>query len=87
MIRIHLDRLLGERRMTQKQLSDLTGIRPATINAMYHEMAQRVQVDHLDLICEALGCQLHELIDYQPNKVKIAGTQYVIRRTRAKKTP
>lgn len=37
MIRIHLSRLLGERRMKQKDLAILTGIRPATINEIYNE--------------------------------------------------
>ena len=31
MVRIHLSKLLGEKRMTQKRLSELTGIRPNTI--------------------------------------------------------
>ena len=42
MIRIHLSRLLGERRMTQSALSKKTGIRPGTINELYHEFAERV---------------------------------------------
>lgn len=62
MIRIHLSRLLGERRWTQADLSRKTGIRAATINEIYNELAQRVNLEHLDLICEALDCDLDELI-------------------------
>lgn len=68
MIRIHLSRLLGERRMTQIDLSRKTGIRVATINELYHELAERVNLEHLDKICEVLGCDLTELIEYVPNK-------------------
>ena len=66
MIRIHLSRLLGERRWTQADLSRATGIRPNTINELYHEFAERVNLEHLSLICEALECDLTDLIEYVP---------------------
>lgn len=62
MIRILLSTKLGEIRWTQADLSRATGIRPNTINELYHELAERVNLDHLDRICEALGCELSELI-------------------------
>lgn len=71
MIRIRLSTLLGERRMTQADLARRTGIRPATINEMYHELVERVNLEHLDKICEVLDCDLSELIIYEPNKIKI----------------
>ena len=45
-----------------------TGIRPNTINELYHELADRVNLEHLDLICEALDCELDELIVRIPNR-------------------
>lgn len=71
MIRIRLSTLLGERRMTQADLARRTGIRPATINEMYHELVDRVNLEHLDKICEVLDCELSELMVYEPNKIKI----------------
>lgn len=68
MIRILLSTRLGERRWTQADLARATGIRPSTINDMYHELAERVSLEHLDLICEALECNLSELIVRTPNK-------------------
>lgn len=62
MIRILLSTLLGERRWTQADLARKTGIRPSTINELYHELAERVNLEHIDLICEALGCSLTDLI-------------------------
>lgn len=62
MIRILLSTRLGERRLTQADLARKTGIRPNTINELYHELNDRVNLDHLDLICKALGCRLDELI-------------------------
>lgn len=68
MIRILLSTRLGERRWTQADLARATGIRPSTINDLYHEIADRVNLEHLDLICEALGCELSDLIVREPNK-------------------
>lgn len=55
-------------RLTQADLARATGIRPNTINELYHELADRVNLEHLDLICEALDCELDELIVRVPNK-------------------
>lgn len=62
MIRVLLSARLGENRLTQADLARMTGIRPATINELYHEIADRVSLEHLDLICEALDCDLSDLI-------------------------
>ena len=62
MIRISLSVRLGERRMTQKDLVRATGIRSQIINDLYHDFADRVNLDDLDLICEALDCTLPELL-------------------------
>lgn len=67
MIRILLSTRLGERRWTQADLARATGIRPSTINDLYHEIAERVNLEHLDLICEALGCDLSDLIVREDN--------------------
>lgn len=67
MIKIYLSRKLGELRLTQADLARLTGIRPTTINEIYHEIAERINLEHLDLICEALGCDLSEIVVYIPN--------------------
>lgn len=67
MIRILLSAKLGELRWTQADLARATGIRPNTINDMYHEFAERINLEHLDLICEALDCELSDLIVKVPN--------------------
>lgn len=84
MIRIHLSTLLGKKRWTQADLSRRTGIRANTINDLYHEMTDRVNLEHLDLICEALECELSELIERVPNEVP--SLEYV-RAKKFKKVP
>lgn len=76
MIRIYLSRLLGERRWTQADLSRATGIRPSTISDMYHEMSERVCLEHLDLICEALDCDLTDLLALVPNEEPKVKSRY-----------
>lgn len=68
MIRILLSTKLGEIRWTQADLARATGIRPNTINELYHELVERVNLEHLDLICEALNCKLDELIVRVPDE-------------------
>lgn len=68
MIKILLSKKLGELRWTQADLARKTGIRPTTINEMYHELCERVNLEHLDKICEALDCPLDEIVVYIPNK-------------------
>lgn len=70
MIKILLSRKLGELRWTQADLARATGIRPNTISDLYNDMAARVNLEHLDLICEALNCDLSDIIEYTPNTIK-----------------
>ena len=75
MIKIMLSRKLGELRWTQAELARATGIRPNTINELYHDVAESVKLEHLDLICEALGCELEEILVRTPNKESIVRGQ------------
>lgn len=78
MIKIHLSRLLGEKRISQAELSRQTGIRPSTISDMYNEIVERVNLDYLDRICEYLNCSLSDLMEYIPNKQKKTGAFLII---------
>ena len=71
MIRILLSRKLGELRWTQADLARATGIRPSTINEYYHELAVRINLEHFDLICEALKCDLPDILTYEPSPIKM----------------
>ena len=63
MIRILLSRKLGEVRWTQADLARRTGIRPTTINELYNEIAERVNLSH----CEALNCDITDILVRVPN--------------------
>lgn len=61
-VRIHLSTLLGEKKWTQATLARRTHIRPNTISDLYWEMAERISLDHLARICDALGCSLDQIL-------------------------
>ena len=60
MIRIELEKLLEGRSLYW--LSQQTGIRWATLAAMHNGKAQRLNLEDVDSICEALSCQPGELL-------------------------
>ncbi len=78
MVKFHLSKLLGEKRMTQKELSQKTGIRNSTINEYYNEIAISIKFEHIDKICEVLDCTTEELFEYLPNKVKTTGKDLIV---------
>lgn len=61
-IRILLSRKLGELRWSQADLARKTGIRKNYISDMYNEMLETVNLEKLDRICEALECDLSEIM-------------------------
>ena len=68
MIKIKLSDLLGKHKMSQKALSNITHIRPATISKMYYEEVKRIDVKHLNNICKAFNCEISDLLEYIPDK-------------------
>lgn len=60
MIKIELETLLAGRSLYW--LSQETGIRWATLAAMVSGNAQRLDLDALESICEALACQPGDLL-------------------------
>lgn len=78
MIKVHLSRILGEKRWSQAKLSRLTGIRPSTISEIYNEFAERVSLEHLDRICEALDCDLSDILEYIPNRQRKTGKHLIV---------
>ena len=66
MVKNLLSAKLGELRWTQADLARATGIRPNTINEYYNEFATRINLEHLDLICAALNCDISDLLVLRP---------------------
>jgi putative transcriptional regulator len=65
MIRFKLKVMLAVRGMTQKQLAEVTGIRPPTISAICLGTIKHLPIDALNKICKALDCQPSDLMEYE----------------------
>lgn len=62
MLRILLSIRLAEKKWKQADLARVTGIRPNTINDLYNEFTDKVNLRQLEAICKALDCNLCDLI-------------------------
>lgn len=66
-VKIKISTLLGERKMNMKELSDLTGIRPSTISALYYEETKRIEIQQIAALCKALQCSVGDIFEYVPD--------------------
>ncbi|MGZ3947267.1 MAG: helix-turn-helix domain-containing protein [Flavisolibacter sp.] len=68
MIRIHLGRLLADRKIRRVDLSEQTGISENALSNLFYEKTDRIKFDTLNKICTALNCSLCDLLEYVPDK-------------------
>ena len=68
MVKIHLSRVMGERRLKISDVARDTGINRGTITRMYHETIQRIELDVLDKLCAYLECKVEDLLEWQADK-------------------
>jgi putative transcriptional regulator len=64
-IRVRLDHLLLERRMSLAELADRTGVSAANLALLKSGEAQAVRVATLDALCRELRCQPGDLVVYE----------------------
>jgi len=62
--RIHcrLDELLTERAMTLTRLSELVGVSIVNLSVLKNDRARAIRFSTLTAICEALGCEVGDLL-------------------------
>ena len=65
-IRIDLDEMLYQRRMTLTELAERVGITLANLSILKTGKAKAIRFSTLDAICAALECQPGDLIRYEP---------------------
>ena len=68
MIEFTVKVMLARRKMTQKQLSEITGVRLPTISRICLGPVDRLPVEALNKICKALNCQPGDLMEYIPDQ-------------------
>lgn len=65
MIKCHLSRMLGEKKLKISDVARDTGINRGTITRLYQETAVRVEFDVLETLCKYLNCTIGELLEIQ----------------------
>jgi putative transcriptional regulator len=65
-IRIRLDRLLLERRMSLTELADRVGVTIANLSILKTGKARAVRFSTLAALCRELDCQPGDLMNYEP---------------------
>jgi putative transcriptional regulator len=56
---------LGERRIKITELARQTSISRGTLTRLYHDEAERVDLDVLNRLCIALDCTVGELLEFR----------------------
>ena len=67
-IRVTLDRLLLERRMSLTELCDRVGITLANLSILKTGKAKAVRFSTLSALCRELNCQPGDLLRYEPGE-------------------
>ena len=65
-IRVQLDRVLFERRMSLTELADRVGVTIANLSILKTGKARAVRFSTLDALCRELNCQPGDLLVFEP---------------------
>jgi putative transcriptional regulator len=67
-IRINLDRLLLERRMSLTELADRIGLTLANLSILKTNKARAIRFSTLEALCRELECQPGDLLEFEAVK-------------------
>ena len=65
-IRVRLDRVLLERRMSLTELADRVGVTIANLSILKTGKAKAIRFSTLDALCRELQCQPGDLVEWEP---------------------
>lgn len=64
MIKCHLSRLMGERKVRVADVAQATGLHRNMLTLLYRETAQRVELEAIDKLCRYFGVGVGELFEF-----------------------
>ncbi len=64
MIKCHLSKLMGEKKLKIVDVARETGVNRGTITRLYHETASRVELETIEALCRYLGCDVGDLFEF-----------------------
>ncbi len=65
-VRVKLDQMLVQRRMSLGELADRVGLTAANLTILKSGGARAVRISTLDSLCRELECQPGDLLAYEP---------------------
>jgi putative transcriptional regulator len=68
-IKCHLSRLMGERKLKISDVARDTGLHRNTITLLYQETSARVDIEAMDKLCEYFGVGVGELFEFVPGDI------------------
>jgi len=68
MIIVNLDVAMAQRKMSLNELSERVGITLANLSILKNNKAKAIRFSTLDAICEALHCQVQDILFFQPEE-------------------
>lgn len=63
MIRCHLSRMMGERKLKVMDVARETGLHRNTVTLLYKETATRVDLDAIEKLCRLFECEVGDLFE------------------------
>ena len=67
-IRVKLDHVLLDRRLTLTELADRIGITIANLSVLKTNKARAIRFSTLDALCRELKCQPSDLLEWSPEE-------------------
>ena len=67
MVKCHLSRLMGERKMKISDVARDTGLHRNTITLLYDETAARVDLDAINRLCKLFDCKVGDIFEFLPD--------------------
>lgn len=68
MIKCHLSKLMGERKLKISDVARDTGLHRNTITLLYQETATRVDLEAIDALCRYFNVPVGELLEWRESK-------------------
>jgi len=68
MIKCHLSKLMGEKKLKASEVARITGLHRNTVTLLYKETATRVDLETIEKLCELFNCQVSDLFEYVADK-------------------
>ncbi|MCR5809048.1 MAG: helix-turn-helix transcriptional regulator [Clostridiales bacterium] len=64
---LRLDRVMADRKISLKELSDRVGVSNVNLSKMKTGRISAIRFSTLEAICEALSCQPGDILEYDPS--------------------